>query len=98
MDRELIITSKATRSWQKIALYLRNKFGEKSANVYSFWLLMQLNKIAYNPQFYRMEIIKESEVSFCVFKKETIIQFVFTEKEVVILAILDARSNWKLEI
>jgi len=95
MNRELIITPKANRNWQQIAMYIRNKFGDKSATSYAKELFNQFNIIRENPQRYRIEVIKESELRVCVFKRKTVVQFVFTDKYVKIISILDTRSNWR---
>ena len=95
MTRELIITPRARRSWQKIATYIRNKFGDTRATIYAKEIMEHLYVIAENPQRYRVEVIKKSEIRVCVYKKKTIIQFVFSDSEVKIISILDARSNWR---
>jgi plasmid stabilization system protein ParE len=95
MERSLIVTSKARRNLKYISSYISKKFGRKSADEYLNNVNTQVQIIFNNPQRYPKETIKDINVSVCVFKKKTIIQFVYTEKEVVILSILDARSNWK---
>ena len=98
MERSLIVTSKARQNLKNISTDISKKFGRKSADEYLNNVNTQVQIIFNNPQRYPKEKIKDINVSVCVFKKKTIIQFVYTEKEVVILSILDARSNWKLEI
>jgi plasmid stabilization system protein ParE len=94
MGRELIVTSKARRNLKNIATYISINFGDRKSDEYLDAVNFQVQIILKNPQRYRQETINSITISICVFKKKTIIQFVYNDQSVTIVSILDERSNW----
>jgi plasmid stabilization system protein ParE len=95
MQRQLRFSQRALFNLEKIADYIADTFGQKRADQFLAEMSLQFERIRDNPERYPIEYSRSRVTHRCVFQKRTILLFRFSSKEVHILAIRDARSNWK---
>jgi plasmid stabilization system protein ParE len=95
MSRRLRTSPQAARSIEKITAQIRKRSRRKAALEYKEYLASLLDLIKTSPQIWpAMDDGDGGIVHKAVLRQLTILLYTYTEEEVVLEAVHDARSNW----
>jgi plasmid stabilization system protein ParE len=95
MPRIVTLTPKAIRGFAAISGYVADEFGEVQSIKYQEGVMAFLALLASSPDIYPVLYPeKDLTVRKAVFRKKTIILYSFSDTNLKVEAISDARSNW----